>query len=278
MKIRTYNQYLNLNETQKMSSLRQPSDDEIEWAEKYLEEGKDPDWDYTLGYFFIDISGKYHVYYTLWKQGKLNINFITNLSTDFETAIEKAKKATGRIPVVIDRTGTKAGLFKAAQAEILTFGKYRGKTLGDVFVEDPKYIVWLSKNYDGKSVERAEKIKYYTDLYYETITKKNLEESKSQHIGKIGEKIFVEGTIYDVRKNVSDFGRTKKINYGCKLVDDNGNKFSTYNIGGEVNKDDYVKISGKVKDHTEKLGIKFTVLNYCKLLSNVTKDVEKYNL
>jgi len=275
MKLKNYTQYL--NEAQ-MSSLKQPTDEEIEWAEKYLEEGKDPDWDYTFGYFFIDVSGKYHVYYTLWRESKLRTQFITNLSTDFEVAVEKAKKSTGRIPVLIDKTGTKAGLFKAAQAEIITFGKYRGKTLGDIFVEDPQYIVWLSKNYNGKSAERAERIKYYTDLYFETITKKNLEESKSQHIGKIGEKIFVNGTVYDVKSLVGTYyGRSTKT-YQCKIVDDNGNKFFTYNIGAEVNKGDYVKISGKVKDHTEKLGVKFTVLNYCKLLSNVTKDVEKYNL
>ena len=276
MKIKNYDQYL--NEAQKMSSLIQPTDQQVADAEKYLEEGKDPNWDYKFGYFYIDVSGKYSVYYTLWKDSPLKANFITNLSTDFQIAIEKAKKATGRIPVIIDRTGTKAGLFKAAKAEILTFGKYRGQTLGDVFVEDPKYIVWLSKNYDGKSPERGERIKYYTDLYYETITKKNLEESKSKHIGKIGEKIFVEGTVYDVVMSTDSFYGKTRTTYKCKLVDGDGNKFSTYNIGGKVDKGDEVKISGKVKDHTEYLGVKFTQLNYCKIIWNRKEDIEKYNL
>jgi len=275
MKIQKYNQF---NEAQKMSSLIQPTDKQVEEAEKFLEEGKDPSWDYKNGHFLIDITGKYSVYYTLWRESLKDCHFITNLSTDFQTAIEKAKKATGRIPVIIDRTGTKAGLFQAAKAEILTFGKYRGKTLGDVFVEDPKYIVWLSKNYDGKSPERREKINYYTDLYYETITKKNLEESKSKHIGEIGEKIFVEGKVYDVIMTTDSFYGKPRVNYKCKIIDENGNKFSTFNVGGKVENDDEIKISGKVKDHTEYLGIKFTQLNYCKIIWNRKEDIAKYNL
>jgi hypothetical protein len=54
--MKNYNQFL--SEAQKMSSLKIPTAQEIEDAEKFLEEGKDPDWDYKLGYFYIDVSGK----------------------------------------------------------------------------------------------------------------------------------------------------------------------------------------------------------------------------
>lgn len=275
MKINKFEQHI--NEAAKMNSLKQPSDQEIEEAEAYLEKDKDPNWDYKFGYFYIDVSGKYSVYYTLWKESPLETHFITNLSTDFLTAVEKAKKATGRIPVIIDRLGTKAGLFKAAQAEIITFGKYRGKTLGDIFVEDPKYLVWLSKNYDGKSQERSEKIKYYTNLYYETVTKKNLEESPSKFIGNIGDKISITADVYNFKMENNNYGT---VNYSCRLIDDAGNKYITYNIGKKVKNGDTVKLTAKVKEHKEILGVKFTQIYYCKVTNvwNLEDDVSTYNL
>lgn len=285
MKIINFEEYI--NETQKKSSLTQPTDEEIQDAEKYLAEGIDPDWDQSkFGFFYIDVSGRYSVYYTLWRfkpSVRNSYTFITNLSTNFKTAVEKAKKAAGRVPVIIDKYGTNAGLFRTAKSELITFGKYRGKNLGDIFVEDPKYIVWLANNYDGKSAERAERLKYYKDLYFETITKKNIEESKSQFIGKIGDKITIEAKIYSAEKFVgSEFSRGSQqdFHYKCKLIDDNGNKYLTYNIGTnkEAKVGDRVKLSGKIANHKETLGIKFTVLNYCKLLWSFAEDIEKYNL
>lgn len=277
MKIKKYNQYI--NEAQKMSSLKEPSDQEIADAEKTLEEGKDTDWDFKFGYFYIDVSGKYSVYYTLWKISPMESHFITNLSTDFLTAVEKAKKATGRIPVLIDRTGTKAGLFQAAKAEMVTFGKYRGKTLGDIFVEDPQYIKYLYDTYGKyKSTLSFDRIKYYRDLYYETITKKNQEESKSQWIGKIGEEIEINADIYAFEVTNNSFNG--QLQYQCKLIDEDGNKYTTYNIGKKLKDGDSVKLKAKVKDHKEYLGIKFTQIFYCKVLNvwNKEDDMNKFNL
>lgn len=269
-----------LNES-KMSKLKIPTDDEIKEVEEYLSKNVDPDWDIKkFGYFYIDVSGKYSVYYTLWRWNPnyyANMNrYISNLSTDLTTAVEKAKKAAGRVPIIIDRYGTQAGLFKAAKAEILTFGKYRGKSLGDIFVEDPKYIMWLDKNYTGGIKEMWDKIKEYKEMYLETIRKKNLEESISNYVGQIGEKISVEADVYNYQQRDSQFG----IQHNCKLVDNNGNKYIVYNIGRIVKKGDTIKMTAKVKEHKELLGVKFTVLYYCKISNvfNLEEDMEKYNL
>lgn len=283
--MRKLNNFLeHLNEAAaKKSALIQPTDQEVAEAEKILDEGADPSWDKSkFGFFYIDVSGKYSVYYTLWRFKPNTVNayqFITNLSIDFKTAIDKAKKAAGRVPVIIDRFGTQAGMFKTAKAELISFGKYRGKTLGDVFVEDPQYIVWLAKNYNGKSAERAERIKYYYDIYIETITKKNLEESKSQFVGKIGEKITVEVEVYSVEKQ-GDMYNKNNFNNKCKMIDDDGNKYTTFNIGTnkEIQKGDRIKLTAKVKGHSEYMGIKFTALNYCKIIWNQREDIAKYNL
>ncbi len=283
MKIQKYNQF---NEAQKMTSLHQPTDDEVKEAEEYLEKGIDADWDYKAGYFFIDISGRYSVYYTLWRESLRDCHFISNLSTDFMTAVEKAKKAAGRIPVLVDRTGTKAGMFQAAKSEIFSFGKHRGQTIGEVFVENPQYIAWLNKgnNYTGNDPIMKEKIKYYSDLYYETVTKQNREKSKSEHIGKVGEKITITADVYDAKKEASQFNGEMQMQ--CKLIDENGNKYKTYNldsipkIGKDVKNGDTVKLTAKVKKHTEYLGVKFTEIFYCKVLDvwNVKELSEKFNL
>ena len=280
MKINNFQQHI--NETKK-SALIEPTDQEVMDAEKILAKGADPDWDQNkFGFFYIDVSGKYSVYYTLWrfKPGVgTPYNFITNLSIDFKTAIEKAKKAAGRVPVIIDRFGTQAGMFRTAKSELITFGKYRGKTLGDVFIENPQYISWLYKNYDGKNPDRFERIKYYYDIYIETITKKNIEESKSQHVGKPGEKITVEVDVYSVERLGDSYNKDNFTNK-CKMLDDQGNKYMTYNIGTnkDVQKGDRVKITAKVKDHKEYLGVKFTTLNYCKIIWNQREDIANYNL
>lgn len=278
MKIKKFNKFF-----ENRTALTQPSDKEVEEAEEYLEKGVDKDWDQSKsGLFYIDVSGKYSVYYTLWRYKPSSHfkqeQFITNLSTDFQTAVEKAKKAAGRIPVIIDRYGTKSGMFQAIKAEKITFGKYRGKTLGDIFVEDPKYIVWMYKNYISKSKERTERIKYYYDLHMETITKKNVEESKSEFVGKIGEKITIDAEAYKVTASENNFNN--KIQYGCKLIDEEGNKYMTYSIGQPIKDGDSIKLTAKVKDHKEFLGIKFTAIYYCKIISvhNLKDDMEKYNM
>lgn len=273
--IKNYNKYIKESVIRK--SLQEPTDEEIKEAEEYLKKGID--WDIiSRGCFIIDVSGKYSVYYTLWREAPLNTHFITNLSTDFQTAVEKAKKAAGRIPVIIDRTGTKAGLFQAAKSEILSFGKHRGETLGDIFVSDPQYLTWLYKSDKPLGKETREKLKYYNDLYFETLTKKNLEESTSEFIGKIGEKITIDADVYNYEVKSNPFDN--KIQHSCKLIDENGNKYMTYNLGRQVKKGDSVKLTAKVKDHKELLGIKFTVLYYCKVLqvSNLEDNINKYNI
>jgi len=274
--IKKYNKYILEN---KMSALIQPSDSDIEEAEKILSEGKNPDMDMkTDSCFFIDVSGKYSVYYTFWRWNPrtATCHYISNLSTDFMTAVKKAAKASGRIPVIIDRFGTYTGLFKAAKAEILTFGKYRGMTYGEIFVEDPQYIMWLATKYEGSANLDYEKLNYYKQLYFDTLTKKNQEESKSNYIGNIGEKISINADVYDFSVEDSPFGAQ----YTCKLIDEKGNKYRTYNIGRMLKKGDTVRMTAKVKDHKEYLGVKFTIIYFCKITDvfNLQDDMGKYNL
>lgn len=285
MKIIKFNEKYN-------TTLIQPSDEEIEEAEKFLEKGVDPSWDLEkFGNFYIDVSGKYSVYYTLWKykpggfRAMPSCTYICNLSTDFKKACEKAKKAAGRCPIMIDKYGTKMGLWKKETSDVMIKGKYRGWTLGEIFVENPKYINWLYNQlfgyitgdvmYTDNNKERKEKIKYYNDLYWETITNKNKETSKSEYIGNIDEKIEHTATVYFVEKTDGLYGEQWK----CKLIDDDENRFIVYSKK-EVEKNDEIKFTAKVKKHEEKVGIKYTFLYWFKILNirNIVKTSDKYNI
>lgn len=50
-KIQKYNQF---NESQKMTSLHQPTDTEVKEVEEYLAKGIDSDWDYKKKWIFCD--------------------------------------------------------------------------------------------------------------------------------------------------------------------------------------------------------------------------------
>lgn len=259
----------------------QPTDLEIIEAETILD--ANAAWDISLnGCFYIDVSGKYSVYYTLWRF-KTSLSpyvnpytYITNLSTDLNTACLKAKNIAGRIPVIIDRFGTYAGLFKASKNELLIKGKYRGERIGDVFVKDPQYILWLAREYNDGNEERMAKIYYYKNLYWETITNENKKNSVSQFVGNIGDTLVYNAIIYSVIEEDNAYNG-KKI-WKCKLEDDACNRYSAY-INSPIAKGDYIKFSAKVKNHYEKVGIKYTTINYLKIIEKLEKkDSEIYNI
>lgn len=294
MKIIKYDQFF---EGAIRNALIKPSDEEIAEGEKFLENG-DPSWDIsTMGCFYMDVSGKYSVYYTLWKYtprfkndtgwNMPTYHYIANLSTDFKTACEKAKKAAGRFPVMIDRYGTKMGLWKNVDSDVMIKGKYRGYPLGEIFLENPRYITWLHSElnnpygegkYTDNNKDRIEKIKYYNDLYWETVSNKNRETSKSGYVGKLEEKITHKAKVYKV-KEMPPNQYDNKPQWKCYLIDDDENKFIVF-LKQEVVIDDEISFTAKVKKHEEKLGIKFTVLYYFKILKirNLTKLAQKYNI
>jgi len=273
--MKTYLQYI---KEAKMNQLIQPSDEDVLEAEKILEEGKDKKLTIRdVGCFYIDVSGKYSVYYTFWRWNPRSAScyYICNLSTDFTTAVKKAAKASGQIPVIIDRFGTYAGLFQAEKNKILKFGKHRGETIGEVFVDDPQYVVWLSKGFQGNE-DMANEIEKYKNLFFETLTKKNQEESISKYVGEIGSKITIKADVYNFKIQNTEFGTQ----YTCKLIDEEGNRYMTYNIGRIVEKGDTIYMTAKVKDHKEIVGIKFTVIYYCKISNvfNLEKDAANFNM
>lgn len=246
------------------------SDAQYDWATEYLNHDT-KDWNTKdFGYYLIDVSGKYSVYYTLWRYKPSKsahvkpIQYIQNLSTDFKKAIEKAKIIANVVPTYIDKTGTKSSLH--GQKAKFTFGKYRGELFGDVFVKDPQYFAWVYKNlYGGLSKQNRDFISHYNNLYWENKTKENIENSISSYLGKKGEKISVEGIVKKIKNVTGQFGDAKQYN----LEDLEGNKIMVYGLEKlypDVKISDQVKFTGTVANHYDVVGIKHTYINRIKLL------------
>jgi len=238
------------------------------------------------GFYFIDVTGKYQVYFTLWRFKPVDPRianwvktelYMGNMATDFLSSVKKALNKippTVRFQIVTDQN--REGLIgknKATNQEDIkfTFGKYRGKSIGEVYLEDPRYIAWLAQNTDPQwehtKVNQA--VKVFASLYYQEVTKHNLETSKSQHYAKVGEWYQGELEIYNVtEKQGNDWATGKPITYlSYKLKDASDNKFIVYNLNKsfpEAKSGDKIHLRGKVKDHKQFLGVNFTVLNYVK--------------
>jgi len=248
---------------------RQKAFDLVAEHNKHIDQG-------IKGYYAIDVTGKHQVYYTFWRYKEINPEFAafiknpiymgnltTNLLSSVESAIEKAK--TTRLEIWNDET--KHGLIgKTKDTLMFTFGKYRGKSLPEVYLENPSYFAFLAKNADPKyaNTKMAKAIQFFSNLYFEETTKKNIETSKAKYIGNIGDKYTGELEVYkiDVKESL-EWGKYTIY----KLKDSDENKFMIFNLEKsfpDVKVGNKVKLKGKIKGHKEIVGIKFNILNYVK--------------
>jgi hypothetical protein len=242
-------------------------------AEEFLEQGNtNAEREYAT--FYIDVTGKHSVYHTLWRfQNNVtsayvkNPTYICNLP---QNILEAAKKARQILPagyIQIDRSGVTKRLNPSP--DIMKFGKYRGEHIGDVFAKDPKYLVWVSNNITGLKQATQEILKSYVEMYFATVIKQNQE--KTSHFGNIGDKITVDAEIYDKSEYYDNYA--DKPSYKVKFVDKEGHRFYTFtNTMSNFNKGDIVKVEGIIKNHTEKLGVRFTYLNRVKVLQIIKQN------
>lgn len=234
------------------------------------------------GYYAIDVTGKYQVYYTFWRYKDIDPQFAAfiknpiymgNLTTELISSVEKAlTKAPKTIKIQLWNDATKQSLIgKTKDTLTFTFGKYRGKPFYEVFQEDPGYFAFLAKNADPKysHTKMSKAIAFFSSLYYEEVTKQNQQTSKSQFVGNIKDKFEGELTIYKIDvKMGTDFATGRPKTYKVyKLTDDKENKFIAIDLDRhfpDAKINDKIRLRGKIKGQKEILGIKFNLLNYVK--------------
>jgi len=226
-------------------------------------------------YYFIDVTGKHQVYYTFWRFRILpaairnwikNPIYFGNLSTDIVTSVQKAlsKNIVKNVRVELYGDETREHLIGRSKATPkFTFGKYRGQSFPDVYLNDPGYFAFLAKNADPKyaSTDNAQAIQAFAQMYFDDITKKNQETSTAQFVGKPGDRFEGELELYNVKVVP---GTPEQGGYSVyKLKDAQGNKFITYafpatEVGTKM------KVRAKIQAHKEILGVKFNKIGYIK--------------
>jgi len=181
----------------------------------------------------------------------------------------------------------------------ITWGKHRGKTVGDVFNEDPQYIVWLAKEGRPRPGQEAvfDEIHRLADKHLADLEKKREDEGYGFHYGRPGD-IF-EGPIEvrSARYYSGDYGSAYQIigkyppgqgqakhwirfyanlNILEKLFNLTGEEDSGYklrdkmaNLPGKI-----IDVKGKVTKHTEYKGQKTTNLNYVKFPKPITESID----
>lgn len=253
------------------------------------------------GCYFISVGAK-SAMFTLWRwinpqnpkfggcfRGNPS-HYLRNLSTDLETAVEKAMEQlkNSRLTLDIDRD---TNVTYNYQDQIFCFGKYKGEAIEDVAKKDIQYLIWLDRNNYGESghsktfLANMENVRAQVDFYFDAITQRNRETCKSQFVGKSGDKLTnLALTIIkaEIRQGCS-FGYLDDGRYiSIIAVDANENRFSiNFNAGTKnfrttldesqrtipaYSKGDILNItSAKVSKTFESMGRKTTSLNYIKM-------------
>lgn len=269
-----------------------------EWNEgiRLMKEHNDGPIDKELkGFYYIDVTGKWQVYFTLWRWKDIDPRFagfiknpiyMGNMTTNFLTSVKKAlEKIPRSVRFQIMTDENREGLIGKNSARSnedmrFTFGKYRGRSMGEVYLENPSYFAWLAKNadprYENSKANKA--IQLFAQMYYEEVTKQNQEKYKDvQYVGAIGDRYEGEIEVYKIETKAGQnfgprrsWGKQEDPTYtDARAVDAAGNKFIIYNLDKAfpdhiIEKGSKVKIRGKVKDQKEILGIKFNRLSYVK--------------
>lgn len=238
----------------------------------------DKSWDF--GYFIIDTTGQYQVYFTLYRYNSRvttfcnPYNYIKNVSVDLLKIVDTIKRLP--LPVIVNSDDNNNPLlinFRKRTKEgipSIPFGKYKGKTIAEVWEHDRNWILWFNKNYkteaytDFRGQKRMPKLtdedvllkqnaEELVKLFWDEMTEKNRQECPSKHIGSIKDKIVIEATVISTRD--------EKIT----ISDSEGNLFLIYDKNFGLAAKDSISVKGTVTKHFEKLGKNITYLNRIKV-------------
>lgn len=245
-------------------------------------------------YFIIDTTGVHEVYYTLYQYKKpmsAYVNpytFIKNLSIDLETAVNAViKRSVGNIggnkvylPILLLTESNNSPLamnFRSRTKEgipTIPIGKYRGKTLSEVWDLDRNWVFWFKDNYKTKAyrdfrdrlvdpklsdldIALRTQAENLIDIFFTELTEKNRIESTSDYIAPLKTRITCTCTIQSVSIATDEDGNVKNKKY---IADVHGNRICFYSKR-ELNPSDVVNLTGTVTRHFESLGRKTSYLN-----------------
>jgi hypothetical protein len=210
--------------------------------------------------------------------------YVKNITSDIVKLTEFIKRLPGKVEIYSLETfeARLDGGYKRYVDGIarIGFGKYRGKSMAEIFEVDPKYVMWFRKEYKTKPytdrygrekmptiTEHDESLRRDADelarIFFDQMTERNRESHPSQHIGTLKERRKFEVVITSVEDTFEESVK--------KLV---GKEAGTENLVTFYEKDEAawgraevgqtISLTGTIADHKESVGRKVTYLNRVK--------------
>lgn len=240
------------------------------------------------GYYAISVSTLYRSYYALWRIFPDNTYlplFIQTLAVTFDDAADRAFQYLQNCNTLLKvKDNSFFEPYYGISDDIVSFGKYRGKRLAEVYYIDPNYVLWLAHKFEARN-PRDKKLavfaKGFATVHYETVIRKHRLPAGSRFVGQPGEKLTdLHLEVLGVRLQLDPYkSRGYYVDQSVLVADADGNRFSfvikaaapslspdvlsSYTKKINPRESLYIK-SAKVLSHYESKGIKCTRIGYLK--------------
>jgi len=180
-------------------------------------------------------------------------NYLGQLSDNLPTAILSARRKVGKFQIILD---TEETFNNRKLPDQIGFGKYKGKTIEEIFDIDPKYIFWLGTKANKGELKLNKRLINTLNEYFLISKELVIEENKkkSQPILPIDTKKVTRTLICYKLINDIDF-------FTHRFKDSDGNIFQ-YKGKKLVEKEgDIITLGCKVTKSFEYLGLVFNKIN-----------------
>lgn len=239
------------------------------------------------GYYAISIATPYRKYYGLWRvfpEGHPPV-FLRTLSNQFTEAVQKAIDLLEYSKVALTWLDNSFFMpYYGSTYDILSFGKYHGKHLAEVYYVDPNYVLWLANKFDPEKKQLKQLVELAKDfaLIHSELTppRKRVYSSSSRFVAKVGEKLeHLSVKIVTARLQVNTFKPDFYIDQFVTAIDQANCRYSfvvkathrsqtpkalsCYSLKMTPGKTVTI-LSCKVLEHYESHGIQYTRLGYLK--------------
>lgn len=127
----------------------------------------------TNGTYVISLSTYFRPYYGFWRKFPEHETplFIRALAVTSDAAIERAFVLLRNCNVKLDvQPNDVFEPFYGRTDDIISFGKYRGKRLSEIFYIDPSYVLWLANKFVSENKRYDQLValsKQFAIVYYE---------------------------------------------------------------------------------------------------------------
>jgi hypothetical protein len=240
------------------------------------------------GYYALSVSTAYRSYYALWRvfpENTYSPLFIQTLAVTFDDAADRAFQYLQNCNIVLKvKDNSFFEAYYGITDDVVSFGKYRGKRLSEVYYIDPNYVLWLAHKFEARNSRDsrlAVLAKGFARVHYETVIKKHHLPAGSRFIAQPGEKLAdLHLEVLGVRLQLDAYKvKGYYVDQSVLAADADGNRFafmikaaapsmspdllSPYSKKITPKDTLYIK-SAKVLSHYESRGIKCTRIGYLK--------------